>query len=68
MQSGTLSPLPVIQIGGNAAAVTFAGLVSPGEYQFNVVVPLDTPVGNNTLTATHNGVTTQTNVFLAVQH
>jgi uncharacterized protein (TIGR03437 family) len=68
VQSGTLAPLPQIQIGGIAATVTFAGLVSPGEFQFNVVVPPGTPDGNNTLTATYNGVTTQTNVFLAVQH
>ena len=38
-QSGVLSPLPVIQIGGMTAAVQFAGLVAPGEFQFNVVVP-----------------------------
>lgn len=38
-QSGTLSPLPAVNIGGVAANVTFAGLVSPGEFQFNVVVP-----------------------------
>src|SRR6202041_2915727 len=38
-QSGTLSPVPVITIGGVAAKVTFAGLVAAGEFQFNVVVP-----------------------------
>jgi uncharacterized protein (TIGR03437 family) len=32
--------MPVITIGGVAAKVTFAGLVSPGEFQFNVLVPL----------------------------
>ena len=39
MQSGALAPLPTIQIGGMPATVQFAGLVSPGLYQFNVVVP-----------------------------
>src|SRR5258708_37476628 len=38
-QSGTLSAPPGIKIGGIAATVTFAGLVLPGEVQFNVVVP-----------------------------
>jgi uncharacterized protein (TIGR03437 family) len=48
--------------------VQFAGLVSPGEFQFNVVVPSSTPDGNATLTATYNGLSTQTGVLLAVQH
>jgi len=38
-QSGTLAPLPVVTIGGITAQVTFAGLVAPGEFQFNVVIP-----------------------------
>ena len=38
-QSGTLSPLPAVMIGGVNAVVSFAGLVAPGEFQFNVVVP-----------------------------
>lgn len=38
-QSGTLATLPVIQIGGLRATVQFAGLVFPGEFQFNVVIP-----------------------------
>ena len=38
-QSGMLSPLPVVKIGGVTATVQFAGLVAPGEFQFNVVVP-----------------------------
>ena len=42
-QSGTLSPLPVVKIGGVTATVQFAGLVSPGEFQFNVVVPPNCP-------------------------
>jgi uncharacterized protein (TIGR03437 family) len=67
-QSGTLSPLPAIQIGGIPAMVMFAGLVSAGEYQFNVVVPPTTPDGNQTIAATLNGVTTQGNALIAVQH
>ena len=38
-QSGTLPTLPAITIGGIAASVQFAGLVSPALFQFNVVIP-----------------------------
>ena len=52
-QSGTMSPPPVIQIGGVTANVIFAGLVAPGEFQFNVIVPAslgngDQPIGIST--------------------
>ena len=67
-QSGVLSPLPVIKIGGTTAVVTFAGLVLPGEYQFNVVVPSTTPDGNQSVTATLNGISTQSNARIAVEH
>jgi uncharacterized protein (TIGR03437 family) len=66
-QSGTLSPLPVIQIGGIAAAVQFAGLAAMGEFQFNVVVPPTTPGGDQTITATYNGATTQAGTLMTVQ-
>ena len=42
-QSGDLPSSPVIDIGGLPASVQFAGLVSPGLYQFNVVVPSSVP-------------------------
>jgi uncharacterized protein (TIGR03437 family) len=67
-QSGTLPTLPTIKVGGTAAAVLFAGLVSPGLYQFNVVVPPSAPDGDNSLTATHNGLSAQAGVLLSVQH
>ena len=38
-QSGTLSPLPIVQIGSVNATVQFAGLVGPGEFQLNVAIP-----------------------------
>jgi uncharacterized protein (TIGR03437 family) len=54
IQSGTLSTNPVdgvvVTIGGKDAKVTFAGLVSPGQYQINVVVPLLTDPGPNAIT------------------
>ncbi len=67
-QSGTLSPQPVIKIGGMTASVQFAGLVLPGEFQFNVVVPASAPDGDNTLTVTYNGLSAQAGVLLTVQH
>jgi len=65
--SGTLPTLPVIRIGGVQAQVQFAGIVAPGEYQFNVVVPSSTPNGDNALTATYNGFVTQPGVMITVQ-
>lgn len=65
--SGSLPTLPVVKIGGVQAQVQFAGIVAPGEYQFNIVVPavLD---GDNSLFATYGGFTTQAGLMLTVQH
>jgi len=49
------------------ATVTFAGLVVPGEYQFNVVLPASLPDGDQPLTATYNGLTTQAGTLITVQ-
>jgi uncharacterized protein (TIGR03437 family) len=65
-QSGTLSPLPVVQIGGVAASVQFAGLVAPGEFQFNVIVPSGVPNGDNPIVATYNGASTQSGAVITV--
>jgi uncharacterized protein (TIGR03437 family) len=68
-QSGTLSPLPVVKIGGVAAAVNFAGLnLTPGEFQFNVVVPASLSDGDQPITAIYNSLTTQTGTLINVQH
>ena len=67
-QGGTLSPPPVFKIGGNTATVQYAGLVGPGQFQFNVVVPPNTPDGDQTISATYAGGTTQTGTLLTVQH
>jgi uncharacterized protein (TIGR03437 family) len=53
-------------IGGVAATVIFAGLVYPGEYQFNITVP-SVPAGDNLVVLKVNGVTTQANAYLTVQ-
>jgi uncharacterized protein (TIGR03437 family) len=67
-QSGTLSPLPVVKIGGITALVQFAGLVAPGEFQFNVVVPASTPNGDQQITATYSGLTTQAGTLINIQN
>ena len=67
-QSGTLSPLPVVTIAGKNATVLFAGLVAPGEFLFNVVVPASTAAGDQTIAATYNKITTQGGTLLTVQH
>jgi uncharacterized protein (TIGR03437 family) len=66
-QSGSLSPLPVVKIGGVAATVMFAGLVSPGEFQFNVVVPSSLADGDQPVTATYNGQSTQSGTLITIQ-
>ncbi|MGI8991641.1 MAG: DUF4185 domain-containing protein [Bryobacteraceae bacterium] len=67
-QGGTLSPPPVVKIGGVTATVTFAGLVAPGQFQFNVVVPASLADGDQPIAATYNGSETQAGVLLTVQH
>jgi uncharacterized protein (TIGR03437 family) len=67
-QSGTLSPMPVITIGGVTAQVQFAGLnITPGEFQFNVVVPSSLASGDQPVTAMYNGLTTQAGTLITVQ-
>jgi len=67
VQSGSLPTLPVVTIGGQASTVLFAGLVSPGLYQFNVVVPSGAPNGNILVLANYAGQTTQSGLSLSIQ-
>lgn len=67
MQSGPLSANPVCQIGGNNAAVSFAGLISPGLYQFNLTVPVSAKSGDNALSCTYGGSTTPSGAVITVQ-
>jgi uncharacterized protein (TIGR03437 family) len=56
-----------VRINGVDAAIAFAGLISPGLYQFNVVVPpLDD--GDWTIVAELRGLLTRSDVLLSVQH
>jgi uncharacterized protein (TIGR03437 family) len=67
VQSGALPALPEIKIGGVPAEVHLAGLASPGVYQFDVVVPASAPHGDDLITASYNGRSTQPGVLIAVQ-
>jgi uncharacterized protein (TIGR03437 family) len=55
VQSGALSPRPQVMIGTRISTVTFAGLISPGLFQFNIRVPPKTPDGDQPVGATYGG-------------
>ena len=67
-QSGTLTPLPVVRIAGQAADVKFAGLVQDGLYQINVTVPPGTANGNQTISAGASGASTPVGTLLSVSN
>lgn len=67
-QSGTLSPLPVISIGGKPAVVSFAGLVAPGEFQFNLTVPALLANGDQSISATYGGLSTLAGTLITIQN
>jgi uncharacterized protein (TIGR03437 family) len=67
-QSGSLPVLPVCTLGGNAAAVAFAGLNgSPGLYQLNLTIPLAAANGDNPVSCTYGGAATPTGDLITVQ-
>jgi uncharacterized protein (TIGR03437 family) len=68
VQSGSLSPFPVVTIGGAQAPVSFAGLVSPGEFQFNVSVPTGAADGDLPVAVTYSGKNAQSGTLLSIQH
>jgi uncharacterized protein (TIGR03118 family) len=64
---GTLAVTPTIVIDGLDASVNFAGLVGPGLYLFNVVVPSTVTLGQDVLVVGLSGdFETQPNAFLAI--
>jgi uncharacterized protein (TIGR03437 family) len=67
LQSGSLSPFPAITIGGLPATVLYAGLVAPGEFQFNVVVPASLGAGDQPITAAYRGFSTQAGAMITIQ-
>jgi uncharacterized protein (TIGR03437 family) len=67
-QTGTLLSTPEVLIGGVPATVLFAGLVAPGEFQFNVVIPASLGDGDQPISAIYNGAVTQTGALITIQH
>jgi uncharacterized protein (TIGR03437 family) len=66
VQQGQLPHNPVITLGTLPMNVINAAVVSPGLYQFNVVVPLNAPDGDLALSAGYNSFSTQNGVLLTV--
>ncbi len=66
INSGPLANSVTVRIGGVVAATLFAGIVSPGLYQFNVVVP-EVPNGDHTVLVEIGGASSQPNAFVAIQ-
>lgn len=64
---GSTIPFPTIVIDGFIATVQFSGLVLPGLYQFNVVVPAGVTKGQDTLVVAFVGdAVTQVNAFIPI--
>jgi uncharacterized protein (TIGR03437 family) len=70
-QSGTLTPPPAIHIDGaliQPNPVSFAGLISPGLYQFNVTMPSTLTGGDHMIQAINpQGSTTQAGTLITIQ-
>jgi uncharacterized protein (TIGR03437 family) len=67
VQTGALpTPWPQVTIGGTTATVQFAGLISPGLYQINVVVPSNAANGDNQVIATYGGASSPTGAMIPV--
>ena len=66
-QVGPLPALPVVQIGGQSAVVSYAGVIQPGLYQLNVIVPNSAADGDNSVTCSYNGSSTTAAGLIAVQ-
>jgi uncharacterized protein (TIGR03437 family) len=67
-QSGSLSPLPSITIGGINATVSFSGLVATGEFQFNVTVPSSVGNGDQSIIATYGGQSTHMGTLITIHN
>jgi len=72
-QAGSLPSLPPLQIGPpgalQVANVTFAGLISPGLYQFNVEVPSSGLInGDNQIQSEYGGQVTPSGLVITIQN
>ena len=67
-QGGSLATLPTMTVSGLAANVTFAGLISPGLFQFNVTLPQNLPNGDNPVKVQYQNQATPVGAVLAIQN
>ena len=65
-QAAPLKGPVAIRFGNVTAQVGYAGLVSPGLYQFNLTVP-DVPAGDQLVLAEIGGYRTQFNAYITVE-
>ncbi|HTB15105.1 MAG TPA: SBBP repeat-containing protein [Bryobacteraceae bacterium] len=66
-QTGSLATKPIISIANNPVTVTFAGLISPGLYQFNIVIPPGTPAGDDFITINYDNVVSALGPQITIQ-
>ena len=67
VQTGALpTPWPQVTIGGTTATVQYAGLISPGLYQINVVVPSNAANGDNQVIAAYGGASSPAGAMIPV--
>jgi len=59
---------PVVQIGGVAASIQYAGLVGPGLYQINIGVPPSLSNGDQPITASAGGASTQNGTLITIHN
>ena len=70
-KSGSINPVnqlqtfPTVMIGGVSATVQYAGIIGPGLFQINVVVPT-VPAGNQQVLVTYEGNTSPSGVVIPV--
>jgi uncharacterized protein (TIGR03437 family) len=65
-QSGSLPTLPVCTVGPNPATVAFAGVISPGLYQLNVIIPAATSNGDQSIACLYGGAATPSGDLITV--
>ena len=61
-----LAATPIVTIGGATAEVLFAGLTTPGLYQFNVRIPDTVPDGDALVRIQVEGTATQDNAYITI--
>jgi len=66
-QFGSLPVFPQVQIGGQTAAMSYAGAISPGLYQLNVTIPQNVTSGDNKITLVGNGQSSPNGDLIRVQ-